>query len=422
MRKNGERVWMEWTNSGIYDVNGNLRELLSVGIDATDRKRAEEALRQSEERYRVLHESLRDAFVQASMDGRIVECNDLYCRMLGYSPEEMRALTYQELTPERWHAFEDGIVGEQIIPRGYSDVYEKEYRRKDGTIIPVELRTILSRDAFGQPNAMWAIVRDITERKRAEEALRRSRDELELRVQGRTAELTQANEALKASERQLRILSSRILSAHEEERKRIAHELHDSIGGVLSAIKFELENTLNKLREGKANPEDLEKLVGTTHYAMEEARRIYMDLRPSVLDDLGLVATVGWFARQFQSHYQNIDIQRAIELTEDEIPELLKIVLFRVMQEAFHNVAKHSQATLVDFSLTREDNRLTLTISDNGEGFAPVDPSGCESTGGGLGLVSMQERVESSGGVLLIRSSKGMGTTIQAMWDLIGLP
>jgi len=147
--------------------------------DITERKRAEEALCQSEMRYRMLHESLRDPFVQVSMDGRIIEFNDLYCQMLGYSPEELRMLTYSELTPERWHALEDGIVREQIIPQGYSEVYEKEYRRKDGTVIPVELRTILSYEE-GRPSAMWAIVRDITQRKRAEEELRWAKERAEI--------------------------------------------------------------------------------------------------------------------------------------------------------------------------------------------------------------------------------------------------
>ena len=124
----------------------------------------------------MLHESLRDAFVQVSMDGRIVEFNDLYCQILGYSPEELRALTYQDVTPERWHSFEESIVQDQIIARGYSDVYQKEYQRKDGAIIPVELRTMLSRNASGRPDTMWAIVRDVTERKRAEEALRESEE------------------------------------------------------------------------------------------------------------------------------------------------------------------------------------------------------------------------------------------------------
>ncbi|AKB83500.1 Phytochrome, two-component sensor histidine kinase [Methanosarcina barkeri 3] len=143
-------------------------------------QKANKALSQSEARYRLLHDNLRDAFVQVSMDGRIINFNNIYCQMLGYSPEELCTLTYQKLTPECWHAVEDRIVREQIIPRGYSDVYEKEYRLKDGTVIPVELRAILSVDAAGQPISMWAIVRDITERKRSEEMLRESEKRFKL--------------------------------------------------------------------------------------------------------------------------------------------------------------------------------------------------------------------------------------------------
>lgn len=171
-RKDGSVVQCEWYNSSLLDNSGKLRSILSLVLDVTERTHAENALRQSEARYRMLHESLRDAFVQVSMDGKVLELNDHFCRMLGYSPEEVRALAYPELTPERWHAFEEKIVREQIIPRGYSDVYEKEYRRKDGTIIPVELRAVLSHDASGLSNSMWAIVRDTTERKRMEETLR----------------------------------------------------------------------------------------------------------------------------------------------------------------------------------------------------------------------------------------------------------
>ena len=159
-------------------VTKNNKPLGMLGIvrDITESKSVEQALRQSEARYRTLHENLRDAYVQVGIDGRIIEFNDLYCQMLGYSPEELRALNYLELTPERWHAVEDAIVREQIIPRGYSDVYQKEYRRKDGTIFPVEMRTILSRDPEGQAVGMWATVRDITQRKRSEERLLESEE------------------------------------------------------------------------------------------------------------------------------------------------------------------------------------------------------------------------------------------------------
>ena len=108
------------------------------------------------------------------MSGRLLEFNPAYRNMLGYTDEELRQLTFVELTPQRWHAMEARIVAEQILPRGRSAVYEKEYIRKDGTVFPVELRTFLLRGAEGQPEAMWAIVRDITERKKSESALRQS--------------------------------------------------------------------------------------------------------------------------------------------------------------------------------------------------------------------------------------------------------
>ncbi|HWQ47660.1 MAG TPA: PAS domain S-box protein [Methanosarcina sp.] len=175
-------------------------------VQSQELQEANEALRQSEARYRLLHDNLRDAFVRVSMDGRIIDFNNIYCQMLGYSPEELRTLTYQKLTPERWHAVEDRIVREQIIPRGYSDVYEKEYRLKDGTIIPLELRAMLSIDAAGQPISMWAIVRDITERKRSEEVLRESEKRFKL--------LSEANALLLSSkdpEKMIQIIAENVM-------------------------------------------------------------------------------------------------------------------------------------------------------------------------------------------------------------------
>jgi PAS domain S-box-containing protein len=170
-RADGTVRWIFADGDVTVDADGPCR-LVGTAQDITRRKQAEEALRQSEARYRTLHESLRDAFVRVSMDGQILEFNDLFCQMVGYSREEVSALTYQALTPERWHAFEESIVRDQIMARGYSEIYEKEYRRKDGTIFPVELRAVLSRDAWGRPITMWALVRDISERKKAEAALR----------------------------------------------------------------------------------------------------------------------------------------------------------------------------------------------------------------------------------------------------------
>jgi PAS domain S-box-containing protein len=153
---------------------------LNVLTDITERKRAEEKLIRTEARYRKLYESMMDAFLRVNMAGQILEYNRSFAEMLGYSDEELRRMTYQDLTPAKWHSFENYIVETQILPHEYSSLYEKEYRKKDGTIVPVELRTYLTRDEAGQPSGMWAIVRDVTERKVAEDRIRSANRKLEL--------------------------------------------------------------------------------------------------------------------------------------------------------------------------------------------------------------------------------------------------
>ncbi|WP_394698729.1 PAS domain S-box protein [uncultured Methanoregula sp.] len=145
------------------------RKVMQLETEITERRQAEMELRQSETRYRKLYESMMDAFIRVNMMGQIQEYNHSFREMLGYSEGELARLTYQDLTPEKWHAFDRVIIETQILPRGYSSVYEKEYRKKDGTVFSVELRVSLIRDDAGQPSGMLAIVRDITERKRAEE-------------------------------------------------------------------------------------------------------------------------------------------------------------------------------------------------------------------------------------------------------------
>jgi PAS domain S-box-containing protein len=156
------------------DASGLVIGFVAATVDVTERKRAEEKLWASEVRYRRVLESMRDAFAVVGMDGRIQEFNRVYRTMLGYPEDELKRLTYEDVTPPRWHEVEAKIVRDQVLMRGFSDVYEKEYRRRNGTVFPVELRTSLIRDASGEPLAMWAIIRDITERKKAEADLRES--------------------------------------------------------------------------------------------------------------------------------------------------------------------------------------------------------------------------------------------------------
>ncbi|MEE9496101.1 MAG: sensor histidine kinase, partial [Desulfobacterales bacterium] len=241
--------------------------------------------------------------------------------------------------------------------------------------------------------AISGIVADITKRRKAEEALRKS-------------------------DKELRILSNQLLSAEEKERKRIARELHDGIGQALSAIKFSVENALLELREA-TNPIDLgslETVIPLTRKTIEEVRRIVKDLRPSILDDLGILATIGWFCREFKNVYTGIRIETTIDIKEDEVPRHLKTIIYRILQEALNNVAKHSRANFVHLRLRKNKTRMELIIHDNGRGFNLEQAMALKTSQRGFGLASMRERAELSGAAFEINSIIGRGTTVRVVW------
>ena len=178
--QDGRLVWVSSSATPLFGSDGAFLGYQGIDTDVTERKQAEEALRLSEAKYRQLHETMRDAFTTADMRGRLLEFNPAFRKLTGYSAAELRQMTYRQLTPRKWQIVEARILKDQVLARGYSDVYEKEYRRRDGTLVPVELRTILIRDATGKATGMWASIRDVTERKRAETALRQSESKYRL--------------------------------------------------------------------------------------------------------------------------------------------------------------------------------------------------------------------------------------------------
>lgn len=220
-------------------------------------------------------------------------------------------------------------------------------------------------------------------------------------------------------EYRVRTLSCQLLTAQEDERKRIAREIHDGLGQMLTAIKFTLENNFNhKERESIEREKQLEALLLMIKDCIEETRRVQMDLRPPILDDLGIVATISWFARQFEATYSTIHITKKIQIEEYDVPIPIKTVIFRVMQEAFNNISKYSQASLVCLSLRGIGNRIEFSISDNGMGFDLKKILSADGIRKGYGLSNMRERVELSGGTFSIESSREKGTTIRIEWLL----
>jgi signal transduction histidine kinase len=286
----------------------------------------------------------------------------------------------------------DEAIGNFMVGNKVTDYDEKD-KAFLGTIadhIAPVLNARLQRD------------RQQKERKEAQQALQEAHNNLERRVEERTAEL--------------RRLSSQLLEVEEKERRRIAGDLHDSIGQSLTAIKFGLENALSRSSQdtAKESAELLEALIPVVQQASEEVRQIHTNLRPSLLDDLGIMSTISWFCRELEKVYSGIKIEKQMDMEEKEVPEPLKIVIFRVLQEALNNVVKHSKAALVRVFLKGRNGKLELVVEDNGQGF-DVERRSSEKR---FGLTSMKERTELSGGAFVIESIRGAGTVVRATWPI----
>jgi len=225
-------------------------------------------------------------------------------------------------------------------------------------------------------------------------------------------------EALRQSERQLKVLSSKIMEAQENERKRLAHELHDSIGASLTAVKFGLERELRHAESGNTGIDTtlFGQLVEIVETTIKDLKTIYGNLRPLILDDLGVLPALRALIRQFCEVQPQVKLKQRLAVEEADIPETTKIVIYRVCQEALNNISKHSKASAVELALTLNKKAVHLVIRDNGCGFDLRQVLSGDRNRTSLGLESMRERVEMSGGSFSIISSKAKGTTLKAVW------
>jgi PAS domain S-box-containing protein len=422
LNPNGEVTWQQWTNRAIFDAEGHFMEFQAVGRDITRRRHLEEALQESKEKYRSMMEAMNDPVYICSPDFRITYMNPAMVRRTG-----------RDRTGEHCYKVIHGL-SEKCPFCVYDKIQQREHliteivSPQNGRSYHVSHSPIFH---VGGSISKMTIYRDVTKLKQTEEALQRAHDGLERQVEERTAELLKSNallkkeiverkrteEALLISEKQLRHLSSRLLEVQENERKRIGRDLHDTIAQELVNIKVSLERKLLEM-DGTKGPKTItiENLISMVQKNTEEIRRIIMDLRPSILDDLGLLVTINWFCREYQSTNPKIQIEKQVDIEDHEIPEPLKIVIFRVMQEALGNAAKHSNANRIKISLKRTDSEIKLSIEDNGEGFDMGDVRSQFNVMEGLGLSIMKERTNFSNGSFSIKSTPGEGTVIRASW------
>ncbi len=380
--------------SPIKDGSGNVTAAIEMVEDITEHLKMEERLRDSELRYRTIFETTGNATLIVEADTTIFLVNTEFENLSGYPKAEIEGKrSWTEFVVQKDLAMMQTYHRlRRTDPASAPRHYECRIKNKTG-----RTRHVLATVAL-LPGTSRSVVSmmDITESKKA-------------------------RLALQASEKQLRKFSSRLQGAQEEERKRIARDLHDSIGQALMVIKLKVERTLKTIPAGGDREASLaaplESLLPLIQSCVEETRRICSGLRPHMLDEIGVIATIAWFCRNFHISFPSILIRRTIDVGEAQIPEDLKIVIFRILQEALNNTAKYSRATAVDISLAQKEGRLELNIEDNGVGFdlnAVLNGNDGER---GLGLSGMRERTELSGGRFKIESIRGKGTTILASWD-----
>ncbi|MFH1943360.1 MAG: PAS domain S-box protein [bacterium] len=507
-------------------------ELKAVIEMALYKHRFEKKLKESEEKYRTLFEASTDAIFLETLEGRILDCNQSACEMLGYTKEELLGLTVTDLVPENIaKTLPDIITEEQTTGGIFKEAINK---RKDGSLIPVEVSTRLMK--VGGEQLVVAYIRDITERKKFDEALMRSEkrykslfsmvrlmcdnvpdliwakdlnkkflftnkaicekllnakdtdepigktdlffaererrshpENPEYHTFGKTGmdsdsivmksrtpkrfdefgnlknkflfldvykapfwdetgkmigtvgcgrdvtkeqqieeERKQTEEKLKKSQKQLSSLTAHLQSVREEERANVAREIHDELGQSLTALKMDLFWMDQKIpKDENALRQKILDMIELTDATIQSVKRISTELRPGLLDDLGLSAAIEWQADEFQKH-TGIRCKITIEPEEIILDKELSIAIFRIFQETLTNIARHAQATKVQTWLIKKEHFIKLDVQDNGKGITEKQMHNIKS----FGLIGIRERASFLGGKVKITGEKNRGTVI----------
>jgi PAS domain S-box-containing protein len=389
-KRNAERLIVTSQQIVYRDSTGLPVHILEVNADITEQKNAEQGLRESQARFAGIIESAMDAIISIDETQRVVLFNTAAERMFGCAAAEALGEPLDRFIPARLraahraHVQAFGATG--ATSRAMGKLKDLTALRADGREFPIEAS--ISQTKVGGAKLFTVIVRDITERKTAEETLNRS-------------------------EEQLRALAAQLRQAREEEAGRIARELHDQLGRCLTAIKMDVAGIERGLTGGAGEGsfhaliERTKRMSQTLDETVHTVRRISAELRPGVLDDLGLAAAIDWQARDFQARS---GVSCLIRVPEEDLrlSRDQSTALFRIFQESLTNVARHAQATKVWVNLSEEEDAVVLEVGDDGVGFSPALLAERRS----LGLLGMRERVAIFGGEIEFVGRPDQGTVV----------
>jgi PAS domain S-box-containing protein len=373
------------------DLLATLGNVIGVALENArlfeGQRQTAEALRASEKAYRELFENAHDAIILQDLDGKIEVTNAAALKLGGYAESELIGRNVRQvLTPgglEIAREVKRRLLQGEVIDRAY----DQQFIKKDGSLAHVKLTTSLVSDSR-RPRGFQHIARDVTDEKRLEENLR-----FYLREATR---------------------------AQEEERKRIARELHDETAQELVALSRELDKLAirfgRRSENTRARIRELQDWVGKV---LDGVRRFGQDLRPSVLDDLGLLPALQWLAADVEKRF-GIEVRTSVIGDERRLPPDAELLLFRIAQEALHNVWKHSGASRACLVVESDDDTVRLSVRDNGTGFEVPERAGDLAEQGKLGLAGMQERARLLGATLNLESKPGEGTTVSVEMPVRG--
>jgi PAS domain S-box-containing protein len=367
----------------LRDAQGVVTEWAGTIADITESKHAEEALRESEERYRELFENAKDAIYVHDLGGRYTSLNQAAEKLSGYSREEIVGKHFSNFVAPRDLKHVRSNLCKKLDDEGET-AYQIDLITKDRRRVPVEVNSRLIFEN-GRAIGVQGTARDITERKRAQEALQ--------------------------------IYSRRLIEAQEAERQSLARELHDEIGQVLTAVRINLQSIQSLRRQDQSLPQVDESII-IVDEALGRIRDLSLELRPSLLDDLGLASALRWYVDRYG---QRTGIVAEVLCGFEErgrLPRELETECFRIAQEALTNIVRHAQAKRVCVQVDGGLDTLVLTITDDGIGFDSERLLRTGSTAKTLGLRGMIERAKAMNGQIEINSSPGNGTQVRAGFPL----
>jgi len=387
IRKDGAVVDVRVNSSALRDGDGRPLTTIWIIEDITERRRAEEARKESEERYRTLVELSPDAFLFRNLDGVIIQVNSAFEKASGWSREEIVGKTVEEiglLTPQERRNFERAVIP-KLMRDGIVTNVELNGRRRDGSTVPLLVSCTLMRGADGSPTGIIAVGRDITEQK-------------------------EGRKKLLNYQHQLRSLASELSLAEERSRRETAAVLHDRIGQMLAASKLKLA-ALRATIEQHEQIEHLNEAISLLDQAIQDTRSLTRELSPPLLYEFGLEAAVRGLAEEFQRQH-GIAAVFNDDGTAKPLDNDIRGVLFQAVRELLLNVAKHARARTVRISIDRRPNTVAITVEDDGVGFREDEIGPHQYRPGGFGLFNIRERLRHLGGQLDIDSQPGSGARL----------